>query len=368
MAVPYRNVVCPYCHAMVQALAGYNTRCYNCGGVFFTPHIQPMVTMQPPLQQAPPRQVTNKQSLPRRQETQNQAPYQPAQVPAQQPQAPPQQQAQQYPYQRPIQYQQYTGYQPQYYRQYNPERDYSWEVFPWSYPRPVPTKKRAPRLELAGLLLTFTFIVGIVALIFLPMYPVLLDAEAETALEGRVMDEDGDGLGQVLVKVEGTDLETLTNSRGYFSFSEVPAGEITISFKKDGYKPLDYSTFIINNVDDEMEVTLENGTEPTEISSGRFRDWTEFYSSIYASAILLGVFAAFTGAGAYYAHSGKHFAIVAVGGLTGAFLPLFPVLAMGDLLLALSLGMFMGSVCSLTAMVLVIGDKEFFEEFKVPVQ
>ncbi|MGH9360491.1 MAG: TonB-dependent receptor plug domain-containing protein, partial [Thermoanaerobaculia bacterium] len=58
----------------------------------------------------------------------------------------------------------------------------------------------------------------------------LAGAQETGRIEGKVTREDGTPLGGVSVRIDATDMVTLTDSDGNFSFAGVPAGTYTLSF------------------------------------------------------------------------------------------------------------------------------------------
>ncbi len=58
-------------------------------------------------------------------------------------------------------------------------------------------------------------------------------------LKGRVTDTDsGEGIPQVLVQVQGISFQTQTDEKGYFILENLPVGEVTLIFTKEGFEPL----------------------------------------------------------------------------------------------------------------------------------
>lgn len=57
-------------------------------------------------------------------------------------------------------------------------------------------------------------------------------------VSGHVADQDGNALYEVLVTIQGINFsdDTITNESGFFLFADLPAGDYTLAYKKEGYK------------------------------------------------------------------------------------------------------------------------------------
>ncbi len=93
-----------------------------------------------------------------------------------------------------------------------------------------------------------SFLKGLVPLTFAMLFALSAAAQAQSSrIEGRVLDQDGQGIGNVVVAIDELDEATLTTSAGRYEFRNVPPGTYTL-------------TFTLNeNVESVADVVLEAG-------------------------------------------------------------------------------------------------------------
>jgi hypothetical protein len=68
------------------------------------------------------------------------------------------------------------------------------------------------------------------------LFPMVFWAQETGKITGKVVDPDnGKGIENVSVNVQGTQIQVLTGNQGVFVLEQVPAGEMSIEISKDGY-------------------------------------------------------------------------------------------------------------------------------------
>jgi len=81
-------------------------------------------------------------------------------------------------------------------------------------------------------------------------------AQSENSLKGKVVTQNGIGIEDANVELQGTSLGTLTNASGEYKFSKIPQGDFILKVSFVGFK----SKEILISVRDEKLITVPNIT------------------------------------------------------------------------------------------------------------
>jgi hypothetical protein len=153
----------------------------------------------------------------------------------------------------------------------------------------------------------------------------------------------------VLTADNGQKVVEQTGSGGGFSFTNVPAGGISLNITAPSFAPVTVLTFaspVYNAGTTGLSVTLVYGgpANATTTTLSQFPDLESFLASIGSGVVLLGIVAVFGGVAAAVTRRSDRPAVGVVGGAAGALAPaalyflalggLFPVVTAGTAVLA----------------------------------
>jgi len=234
---------------------------------------------------------------------------------------------------------------------------YSWEVLPGLYPTLSPPRR--PRVRLRRMAEVALIGVAVVAVV-LGGFLTVLGAEALTpesyVVSGTVFEMGPGGASTpasgatVVLTGEGTTMQTeVTSLSGAFSFSNVPAGGITVNVSLSGYSPVSVETFASSVYDagtTDLSITLSPGsaTQGTTVALSPFPDLESFVASIGSGVVLLGLVAVVAGVAAVVTARRDRPAVGVVGGVAALLVPValyflalggvFPTIIAGTAVLA----------------------------------
>jgi len=234
---------------------------------------------------------------------------------------------------------------------------YTWEVVPGLYP-PLPPARR-PRVSLRRMAQVALVGVAAVAVALAGVLVVLGDqalGPGTYTVSGTVAESGpgphyGPALGAtvVLTTDSGQMLFSRTGPGGTFSFSNVPAGGISLNVSAPSFAPVTVETFaspVYNAGTTGLSVTLVPGglANGTTTTLSPFSDLESFLASIGSGAVLLGMVAVLGGVAAVLTRRSDRPAVGVVGGAAGVLAPaalyflalggLFPVVTVGMAFLA----------------------------------
>ena len=201
------------------------------------------------------------------------------------------------------------------------------------------------RAQLAGLLLLAVAVLGLLAAtasaVKWSSYDSPWDDEATASLHGSVIDVDGNPLEDVRVAASGQ--QTFTDGEGRYFLHNLTAGELKVTFFSPAYRTHDVwidlrpaGTNLLN-----AELTEGDGHDVEDQRSHVLRPWppTQALAAVMAVMSLLALL------GSAAALLERHFRLALFGAVAGI----------------LSWGFLLGSLFSLAALLLLLGDRERFE-------
>lgn len=105
------------------------------------------------------------------------------------------------------------------------------------------------------------------------------------SISGTIVDDGGNGLGDVLVEVEGTDLSTSTDVSGNYSLNDVPTGDQTVKASLEGYTTQTQTVQIVEGQNAEVDFTLT--LTPPTVSGVVAVEGTDLSEMIQGAAVTL---------------------------------------------------------------------------------
>jgi uncharacterized membrane protein YidH (DUF202 family) len=235
----------------------------------------------------------------------------------------------------------------------NGNNDYQYGQPPMSYDRPKSSKP-----TIAGVLLILASILGLITAVGM-IYLSTLDSEdvEDTLLssdEGELFGSvegvvsyalNGSAAPDTSVSLKGEDLNTTTDSNGYYILEDIESGRHTLIVRKEGYNTI-VREFLIAS--DEPELTydfeLEEGTNQTTIDSDQesVEMMNEF---LLTCGVLFLIFSILTFIGAYYSITRTNYWMAKLGAVFGI----------------LAIGIVIGMVFSVIALILLLFSKDSFK-------
>ena len=201
------------------------------------------------------------------------------------------------------------------------------------------------RAQLAGLLLLAVAVLGLLAATATAVkwssYDSPWDDEATASLDGSVIDVDGNLLEGVRVAAGGQ--QTYTDREGRYFLHNLTAGELKVTFFSPGYRThdvwIDLRPAGTNQLN--AELAAGDGHDVEDQRSHVLRPWppTQALAAVMAVMSLLALL------GSAAALLERHFRLALFGAVAGI----------------LSWGFLLGSLFSLAALLLLLGDRERFE-------
>jgi len=209
------------------------------------------------------------------------------------------------------------------------------------YEPPRPKAGRSSKPGIAGALLIFTAIIGIIGAGFLIGSGFFVGDFSE-GMNFPGTDDTGDVTGTVrytngtpaegvTILIVGEDLSTETDDVGNYIILDVPSGNQKIKVEKEGYNTIIYKKFVSP---DEINWEAENGNghwdhENSEdfvltvgdrtLERGSYPPWGMIGGMIFVCAVLILVFSIVTLLGGYYAIKRKKFSLAIAGAILGIF-------------------------------------------------
>ena len=201
------------------------------------------------------------------------------------------------------------------------------------------------RAQLAGLLLLAVAVLGLLAATATAVkwngYDSPWDNEVTASLYGSVIDVDGNQLEGVRVAADGQ--QTFTDGEGRYFLHNLTSGELKVTFFSPGYRThsalIDLRPAGTNLLDVQLETG--DGQDVDDQLSHVLRPWPP----TQALAAVMGVMALLALLGSAAALLERHFRLALFGAVAGI----------------LSWGFLFGSLFSLAALLLLLGDRERFD-------
>jgi DNA-directed RNA polymerase subunit M/transcription elongation factor TFIIS len=238
------------------------------------------------------------------------------------------------------------------------KKEHEWEEF--GEPRKTvlsSIKEKTNRPMIAGVLLVIVFLSAIITALILAIEPMKTNEEflnnifstlGTVSLEGRVIDNaTKEVINNVTISVVNTNISVFSQN-GSFELKNVPLGYRTLNISAVGYKTLHIKIFLLkslfgqNKIKQDFYLNEGSGVEEREASAildMLIKGW-------YICSILIVIFSIFTLLGAICCFLRKHLIVAILGSIFG-------ILTFGLI--------FIGPVCSIIALVIILLSKEEFK-------
>jgi len=240
------------------------------------------------------------------------------------------------------------------------DKDYIWEEA--GEPRKAvlsSIKERTNRPMIAGILLIIVFISAIItsSSLLITIEPMKTNEEflnnifaslGKMAIEGRILDNSTkQPIKNVTISIVGTNISTFSEN-GSFELKNIPLGYRTFNISANGYKTLHAKIFLLKNlfagekIKQDFYLNKGSGVEETE-EAGLLN---LLVKSWYICSILIIIFAILALLGAIACFLRKYLIVAILGSIFGLFT--FGII-------------FIGPVCSLIALIIILLSREEFK-------
>jgi len=240
------------------------------------------------------------------------------------------------------------------------DKDYIWEEA--GEPRKAvlsSIKERTNRPMIAGILLIIVFISAIItsSSLLITIEPMKTNEEflnnifaslGKIAIEGRILDNSTkQPIKNVTISIVGTNISTFSEN-GSFELKNIPLGYRTFNISANGYKTLHAKIFLLKNlfagekIKQDFYLNKGSGVEETE-EAGLLN---LLVKSWYICSILIIIFAILALLGAIACFLRKYLIVAILGSIFGLFT--FGII-------------FIGPVCSLIALIIILLSREEFK-------
>ncbi|UCF07384.1 MAG: carboxypeptidase regulatory-like domain-containing protein [Thermoplasmata archaeon] len=216
------------------------------------------------------------------------------------------------------------------------------------------------KLQFAGILLIGVFVWCVISAVTLAMFEIHVLAltefedDSKSDVYGYVTDENGLSLVNVTVSIHGTHHFAKTNADGYYSMENVREGDYEIEASLDGYGSIVKRVSLSANSPTLINFMLEEGGFDKTVNDRHETHLSELRYLNYSTAIFIVVFGSLALIGGILAFFKKFYWFAMFGGLCGFI---------GGVL---SIGIVIGPILSILALILIITNHEDFTEAKQP--